>query len=193
MGCLMDYRRLKWLLVVVALGLPACTTFDVKTDHDPTADFDRFKTFAFVGLVAAEKGGLYDNSLMHKRVEAAVVRELTSKGLQQVPAHQHPDLSVYYWIGVKETQRIEGGGTAVGAHGWRGGYGWGAGYGGGVTTYDYQKGTLILDLVEPANKELMWRATIVGALEDTVAKNIESGNNAITKAFQDYPPKKQGR
>ena len=74
----MDYRRLKWLLVVVALGLPACTTFDVKTDHDPTADFDRFKTFAFVGLVAAEKGGLYDNSLMHKRVEAAVVRELTS-------------------------------------------------------------------------------------------------------------------
>jgi hypothetical protein len=183
------YRR-RWysLLVAVMLALSACTAFDVKTDHDPTADFGRFKTFAFVGLVAAEKGGLYDNSLMHKRVETAVVRELTSKGLQRVEVGQHPDLSVHYWIGVKDTQRIEGGGPAAGARGWRG-YGWGAGYGGGITTYEYQKGTLILDLVESAKKELVWRATIVGALEDTAAKNIDLGNKAITRAFQNYPPK----
>ena len=71
---------------------------------------------------------------MHKRVEAAVVRELTSKGLQQVEAHQHPDQSVYYWVSVKEAQRIKVGGRAVGALVWRDGYGWGAGYGRGVTT-----------------------------------------------------------
>lgn len=57
MGRLIDYRHLNWLLLVVALSFPACTTFDVNTDHDPTADFDRFKTFAFAGLVAAEKAG----------------------------------------------------------------------------------------------------------------------------------------
>lgn len=188
----MHRRRWQGLLVVMTLVSSACATFDVTTDHDPTADFGRFKTFAFAGLVAAEQGGLYDNSLMHKRVETAVVRELTGKGLQHVEADQRPDLSVYYWIGVKETQRITGGGPVAGVHGWRG-YGWGAGYGGGITTYEYQKGTLILDLVEPAKKELVWRATIVGVLEDTVGKNIDLGNRAITRAFQDYPPRNQAR
>ncbi|GAB1721609.1 MAG: hypothetical protein NTNFB01_05050 [Nitrospira sp.] len=52
---------------------------------------------------------------------------------------------------------------------------------------------MILDLVEPAKQELMWRATTGGAPEDTVGNNIEIGNNAITKTFQDSPPKKQER
>ncbi|HSA86562.1 MAG TPA: DUF4136 domain-containing protein [Nitrospira sp.] len=68
-------------------------------------------------------------------------------------------------------------------------YGWGAGYGGTVTTYDYTGGTLILDLVEPTKKELIWHATIVGALQDTPKENIELGDKAIAKAFESYPPK----
>ncbi len=58
---------------------------------------------------------------------------------------------------------------------------------------EYRNGALILDLVEPAKQELMWHATTGGAPEDTVGNNIEIGNNAITKTFQDSPPKKQER
>ena len=43
-------------------------------------------------------------------------------------------------------------------------YGAGAGYGSGVTTYEYQEGTLIVDLAESSKKELVWRATIVAIL-----------------------------
>jgi hypothetical protein len=186
----MNRSRWECLLILLAVSLCSCTAFDVKTDHDPTADFSKFRTFAFVGLVESDKGGPYDNSLMNKRIESAVVRELTNKGLQQVEVNQQPDLLVHYWISVKEKQRIESGGTSVGVVHGRGGYGWGAGYGGGVTTYEYKQGTLILDLVEPAKKELLWRATIVGTLEDTAKENIELGNKAIMKAFENYPPKK---
>ena len=57
---------------------------------------------------------------------------------------------MHYWVNVQDKQRLESGGTSVGvARGPYGGYGWGAGYGGGVTTYDYKEGTLILDLIEP--------------------------------------------
>jgi uncharacterized protein DUF4136 len=48
---------------------------------------------------------------------------------------------------------------------------------------------LILDLVEPTKKELIWRATIVGTLQDTPQENIELGDKAIAKAFESYPPK----
>jgi Domain of unknown function (DUF4136) len=184
----MHCRRTACLLML-ALSLTACTSFNVKTDHDATADFSSFKTFAFAGPADENKGGIYDNSLMQKRIESAVVRELVGKGLRQVALDEPQDLLVHYWVNVQDKQRLESGGTSVGvARGPRGGYGWGAGYGGGVTTYDYKEGTLILDLIEPAKKQLVWRATIVGTLQDSTKDNVELGNKAIAKAFESYPP-----
>lgn len=174
---------------MVLLILCACTAIDVKTDHDPTADFTKFKTFAFGGMTDLNRGGVLDNSLTRGRIESAIDEELTKKGLERVEPLQQPDLLVHYWVGVKDKQRIESTGPPAGPYGWRGGYGWGAGYG-GVMTYDYKEGTLLVDLVEPAKKELMWRATIVAPLEDTTQGNIELGKKAIAKAFEDYPPKK---
>jgi len=188
---MMTCRRIDGLLMVLALGLWACTSFNVQTDHDATADFSTFKTFAFAGLADVNKGGIYDNSLMQKRIESAVERELTGKGLRQVGVDEHPDLLVHYWVNVQDKQRLESGGTSVGVARYRGGYGWGAGYGGGVTTVEYKEGTLILDLVEPAQNQLVWRATIVGTLQDSAEQNTELGNKAIAKAFEDYPPNKK--
>jgi hypothetical protein len=191
METLMNRRRSGWSLILLMLSLSACTTFNVKIDHDPTADFTTFARFAFVGLADTEKGGIHDNSLMHKRIESAVARELTGKGLQQVDLERRSDLLVYYWFSTKEKQQIQSTGPTAGAYGGRYGYGWGAGYGSTVTTYEYTEGTLILDLVEPTKKELVWRATIVGTLQDTPKDNIELGNKAITKAFESYPPKRK--
>jgi hypothetical protein len=47
---------------------------------------------------------------------------------------------------------------------------------------------LILDLIEDSKKQLVWRATIVGTLQESTKDNVELGNEAIAKAFQDYPP-----
>jgi hypothetical protein len=185
----MHRRRTVCLLLILGWVLPACNAFKVQTDHDSTADFSAFKTFAFAGLTEANRGGIYDNTLTHKRIESAVVRELTAKGLRQVGLDEPQDLLVHYWISVLDKQRLENTGTTVGvARGPRGGYGWGAGYGGGVTTYEYKEGTLILDLIQPRQKQLVWRATIVGTLQDSTKDNVELGNEAIAKAFESYPP-----
>jgi hypothetical protein len=58
-----------------------------------------------------------------------------------------------------------------------------------VSTYEYKEGTLIVDLVQPLKKALVWRATIVADLQDTTQENIEMGQKAIAKAFENYPPK----
>ena len=57
-----------------------------------------------------------------------------------------------------------------------------------MTTYEYKEGTLILDLIEPAKKQLVWRATIVGTLQDSTKDNVELGNKASAEAFESYPP-----
>ena len=50
-------------------------------------------------------------------------------------------------------------------------------------------GTLITDLVEPVKNELVWRATMVANLEDTAQDNIALVEQAIAKAYKNYPPK----
>ena len=87
------HRRRTACLLILAFSLSACNAFDVKTDYDQTADFASFKTFAFAGPADMNKGGIYDNSLMQKRIESAVVRQLTGKGLRQVGVDGPQDLS----------------------------------------------------------------------------------------------------
>ncbi len=185
------------LCVVMAwFCVQACATnIDVKTDFDPAADFTQFHTFAYAGLTDITKTGLLDNSLTRKRIEAAVTRELTQKGLKEVTVDERPDLLVHYWLGTKDKERVMGtSGPSAGYYGRPGGY-YGGGYGWGgsasnVSTYEYREGTLVVDLVEPVKKELQWRATMVAALEGTTENNIDLGNRAIAKAFENYPPAK---
>ena len=135
------------------------------------------------------QGGVLDNSLVRKRLEQMVGEQLSVKGLQQVSTGDKPDLLVHYWIGMKDKQRVESTGPAVGVYGGRGPYGYGAGYS-GVTTYEYTEGTLIVDLVTPASNELVWRASMVGTLTDSKEKNLQMAGDAIVKAFEQYPPKR---
>jgi hypothetical protein len=169
-----------------------CSSIDVKTDFDETADFSKFRTFAFAGMTDLNRAGVLSNSLMRKRIESAIARELTKKGLTHVELDQNPDLLVHYWMGIKDKQTIDATAPSMGAYGWHGRYGYGAGYT-GVTTYEYRQGTLITDLIESSKKELVWRVTVAANLEDTPQENIELGNQAITKAFENYPPSRPKR
>ena len=188
----MSHHMSAGLVALILLWTVGCTNIDVKTDFDQTADFDKFHTFAFAGMTDLNQTGILNNSLTRKRIETAVARELAKKGLRQVEVDQHPDLVVHYWMGVKDRQRIDTTGPSMGAYGWHGRYGYGAGYS-GVTTYEYREGTLVADLIESTKKELVWRATIVANLADTAAENIDLGNKAIAKAFENYPPAKTRR
>jgi uncharacterized protein DUF4136 len=181
--------NIRFLIACLALGLLAaggCVGPKVQTDFDSSADFSAFHTFAFTGVTDRDQGGVLENSLLRKRIEEMVGQQLTAKGLRQVGVDDRSDLLVHFWVSVKDKQRIESTGPVAGPYG--GGYGWRAGYGGGVTTYEYKEGTLIVDLAEPSKKELVWRATIVGTLGDSTEKNVEMANKGVAKAFENYPP-----
>ena len=169
------------LLLVVILGVWGCVGPKVRTDFDPAADVTTFRTYAFAGLTDLNQGGVLNNSLMRKRLEQMVGEQLSKKGLRQVGLDGHPDVLVHYWVTVKEKQRLESAGPMVGPYGRRG-------YG-SVTTYDYEEGTLIIDLVTPSKNELVWRGSIVSTLADSKEENMQMVSKAIAKAFEDYPPK----
>jgi hypothetical protein len=184
--------NMRFLIAGLVLGLLAaggCAGPKVLTDFDPSAEFSAFRTFAFSGLTDRDQRGVLDNSLMRKRIEEMVGRQLIAKGLRQVGMEDRPDLLVHLWVDVKDKQRVESTGGTGGGYGGR--YGWGAGYPSGVTTYEYQEGTLIVDLAESSKNELVWRAKIVAILQDSPEENLEMVNKGVAKAFEGYPPAKK--
>jgi hypothetical protein len=184
----------RFLIAGLALGLLAaggCAGPKVLTDFDPSAEFSAFHTFAFSGLTDRDQGGVLNNSLMRKRIEELVGQQLTAKGLRQVGVEDRPDLYVHFWVGVKDKQSVQSTGMPAGGY-YGGRYGWRTGYpgyyGGNVTTYEYQEGTLIVDLAESSKNDLVWRAMIVGTLKSSAEENLDMANKGVAKAFEGYPP-----
>ena len=69
----------------------------ISTDFDPNLDFSQLKTFVFIGGVEQLVRLQLNPDQLNDRIHRSVVRELTAKGLREVPLEENPDLVVRYW------------------------------------------------------------------------------------------------
>jgi hypothetical protein len=171
---MMTPRKAAWLLALLLAILSACGTFDLKTEHEPSTDFSRYKTFSFADPAEIGEVRTSQEVTLQDRIEPAIAGQLRDKGLQFIQLDQQPDLVVYYWVNIKGERRKA----------WNAGYARKARYG-----HPYREGTLVLDLVEPIKQELVWRATIAARLEQSSKDNVDLAIKAVEHAFVDYPPR----
>jgi len=169
-------RRLL-IVTVMAVLAAGCTTLKVYTDHDPAADFKRYRTFDFLG----QPKGL--DQLMGKRARAEVASQLRAKGLHR--ATGRPDLLVAIGARTRAERQIN-----TVSFGWGWGYGWWGGMG-GSTSYvrDVPIGALVVDLVDGRNKQLVWRGMASDYLSPDPQENAGMLHRAVAKMFEAYPPK----
>ena len=168
----------------------------VKTDYDKTVNFAQYHTFAFQRGRIVTRLGTPDtnNTLVADRIREAVVSQLSAKGLQ--PVTQNPDLVVTYVAGAKTKQDIESMGPTPyhspyfgGPFGFDRGAYFGTGYDQFYTT-TYTEGTLILDLIDPRTRHLVWRAYVTGPVDNPDQKAI---NKAVSAALKKFPPTPKGQ
>ena len=187
----MKISRLLMLVAVVALFAGCGSSLELNNDFDQQLDFSTYRTFQWVD--PSDKAGQgANNSLIAGRVKDAVVNELTGKGLVQ--AASDPDFLVIYHAGTQDKVDISDYGYSYGGYGRYGGaYGgpYGAG-GGGISTYNYTEGTLIIDLIDAGTQQLAWRGSATGVLDDNPsAEQITSNiNKAVAAILSQYPPRK---
>ncbi len=172
--------------------LAGCSTLTVKTDYEPEYDFTALKTYAWLEGEAPSNDIRVNNSLIINRVVAAVDADLQSKGYKLV-GKDKADFYVNWFGGIENKIRRETINTYYGGMG----YGYGAwGYGGywpGYSqTYDveYQEGTLIIDIADSKDKQLIWRGTGQDYVDDgdTPEKITASINQTVTKILSGFPP-----
>jgi hypothetical protein len=160
------------LLVVFAT---AAVAQQVHTDYDRHVDFSQFRTYSWAKIMT-------ENPLWQRRIQDAVDKQLQAKGWQRVDTGGEVALTA---VGAAKNQQ-EYQTFYDGFGGWRwGGFGDQA----TTTTVNYRVGTLVVDMYNAQNKDLLWRGTSEDTLSDKPEKNEQKLNKAVSKMFDHFPPK----
>ncbi len=172
------------ILALVVLGCLACfpaVAQKTNIDWDRQANFTEFHTYAW------EQSPHPANGLWNQRVLDSVDKQLQAKGLQKVDANASPDMWVTYSKSIKDEKTLVGTGYAYGP-GWGWG-GWGAGEPAMYNTYVTKEATLVVELADAKDKQILWRGSATGTVTDNSNKNINNLDKAVAKLFKGYPPK----
>ena len=125
-----------------------------------------------------------EDQLINQEIKRAIDEQLAQKGLTKV--EKGGDLKVSYHAAIRQEQSL-----FLSGMGW-GNRGWGGGWDGSVQgqTSTVPIGTIVVDLYDPAHKELIWRgdATKTIDLKKDPDKNYRNLQKAMAKLFQNYPP-----
>lgn len=178
--------RLALLLLLILLA--GCATGPrVSTDSDPSADFSRYRTFAFYEPLAAETKGYATPS--SKRMKSATRREMQSRGY--VYDEARPDLLVNINAYINERQDV------ISTPQLQQRLYYNYRYNSYVSTafwanrtevYSYTEGTLNIDLVDAAAKQLVWEGLAVGRMANTRPTQRDARiDSTIGEIFARYP------
>lgn len=184
---------LRSLLVFYVFILNGCSTVSVSYDYDPSFDFKLVKTYDWLPI--SEKTEIDELTLKH--MKNAINQNLESKGFKNVK--ENPDILIAIH-GAKEKK--------VDVEKWDYGYVdyryerdypyWLREYyplmrgtdfyeqRSGVEKYEYEMGTLIVDLINAKTKELVWRGIATRVMNPGRTK--QDINEAINRMLLNFPP-----
>jgi hypothetical protein len=159
-------RILTGCLLTVALA--ACSSVSVQTDYDHSVDFSQYKTWGWAQYNPDATLSL-NESILHKSITSALAdKKLTYD-------QENADLLVMYTYSAQQE-------TQVTSDGW-GGWGWG-----GMDVYQYDQGNLLIGLIDPKMKQVVWRGTGQAVLPESGVANQSQVNEVVDNMFVAFPP-----
>ena len=177
--------------ILIALpGLSSCAT-TVRSDFDRDVIFSRYQTFDWIAppIRASEaelrpdpQGPFARNSLLDKRIRAAVTSNLRARGYRYVEGGES-NFRLNYHVTFKD--KLVGSGSDFGYTGryhrgaFSSGFHW--------SVRQYQQGTVIIDIVDRAKDQLVWRGWVVSRNRDGNYDEAEI-NRAVNQILMRFPP-----
>jgi len=186
----MVITRTSFVLAVFAT-LAACSGGpEVRVDYDKSADFNRYETFAFETPLGTDRPGY--QAPVTRYLTAAARRELEARGMRY--DDKSPDLRVNFSAKLAGKTSVSAPEPIAGGYyGYRrGSYSTWSGYPWSETAMSYTEGTLNVDIVDVARKQLVWESVVTGIVGDAQLANLQgSVDNAVKAAFEKYPRTKK--
>jgi hypothetical protein len=176
------------VLFIAFASLAACSGISVTSDWDPGVDFSQFKTFSVL-----EETQPSINRLVDQRVRAAIVTELTAKGLRQVDVPDKADLAIGYQVTTENRTTEHTVHNGWGTRGYRSSRHthWRTPVATSTTTQvNFTVGTLVIAAFQMADKELVWEGSASGTVNPSSGpeRSEQRINDAVQKILKDFPP-----
>lgn len=152
---------------------------DVKYNFMPGTDFAKYHTYKWVNIGS----GAHPNQIVDAQIKQSVDSQLASKGMTKTDGDK-ADIYVGYQIAVDKEKEWN-------AYGMGGGIRWGGMA--NATSSTINIGSLVLDMYDPATKQLVWTGSATKTLDPSSnqEKNQKSLDKAMQKLLKNYPPKQK--
>jgi Domain of unknown function (DUF4136) len=163
--------------LVVALLLATAGTLaaqDVRYNFMPRTDFSKYRTYKWVNI-----GRAHPDQITDAEIKQSVDSQLASKGLIKTDSDK-TDLYIGYQTAVRQETQWDAWGSRA--------FGMGTG---SWTSSTISVGTLVLDIYDPATKQLVWTGSATKTIDtgSNHEKHMEKLDKAIAKLLRNYPPK----
>jgi len=168
---------MKYYSLLLFLFLFSCSSIYVLSDHDTSADFKSYKTFAYLKS-GIDKTKISD--LDKRRILKSIDSELNSKGLNK---SKNPDLLITFSTNAKEKIYINT--DHLYSNSFYNPY-----FFNPMRPYpiNYTEGTLYINLIDAKTKKLIWQGKGRGGLNEFIKNRDEKISLFVTEILNKFPP-----
>jgi len=184
----MTISRMVPLALAVAFATGCGAGVKYAADYDPTADYSHISTYQWAHRTPkGDDDPRVYNDITARRVKHSVNLALQDKGMREVTSN--PDVYLAWHGAINGKMSLQ---TINSNYGY--GYGWnGGGFGAGTsTTYvnEWDKGTLLIDVIDAKKNELIWRGSAQAELRkhQDPSEGQEVLNDVVARILRDFPP-----
>lgn len=170
------FRTFAPILATVALS--ACSSKSATVDFDDSYSFSGKDTYAWLDPSGQRDTG---SDMTRRRVVRSVDAVLAELGFRQVPL-ESAALAVAYHVSAEDQRVYDTYGYGTGR--------WSAYEGTTTTERVFTEGSLTIDLLDTARKELVWRGTASDTIDPSASpeERDEIVARAVRDMFDGFPP-----
>ena len=180
----MNINKIAFSVFLIAY-ISACATPGpkVSSSHDPDTNFESLMTFGFMPELGTDRPGGIRTPLSIMLMNS-ISKELEKRGMRQVDS---PEVLLNFFVNVEQRLDVYRIPTTRSYYGYR--YGryrtWGSYE---TRVFEYNQGTLSIDLVDPQRKMLVWEGVAQGRLRSDITKvTQERVDEVVGAVLAEFP------
>jgi len=169
----------KWAIVAALFCLPACKQFYAQSQADASVNFAKYRTFSFSNSNSDAPEGFTSghlfNSIMQRRIQAELYRDLTEKGFQQAARSDASFIISFSAGGRQEVQPLGAETGTTDAGNIRG------------AASSVSRGALVIHFIDPKTNQAIWRGWVEAVMQpdDDLDAKVRA---AVREVMKQFPP-----
>lgn len=175
----------------LALFLTACSSIPTATmDFDPSFDFSGVEKIAIQPIHRTLESQAVLSDMQIGRVNESLTAELQERGFQVVQNNADADMLLAWHLVTQERTDVRTFNSATRYNCWNCRR-MGMGTSNNVIVRQYTRGTFIVDMIDPARLQAVWRSVVESRMPDQTdpERATHARDTAVAAALEPFPPK----